>query len=164
MLKSQDIVIALYLANEHNSGSSVREISSRLEISIGEISNSLKRLVASKLLDASSRKILKANLMEFLVHGLQYVFPPEKMAPGKGLPTAWGHEVFSEISANEIPVLQHIDGKAYGPAIKPFYKNMANALLRDKELYMWVAVVDALRMGRSREKKIAIEKLKELLG
>ena len=49
MLKSQDIVIALYLANEHNSGSSMREISSRLEISIGEISNSLKRLVASKL-------------------------------------------------------------------------------------------------------------------
>ena len=54
------------------------------------------------------------------------------MAPSKWLPAALGHEAFVNISAKEVPVLQHIDGEAYGPAVKPFHKNMTDASLREK--------------------------------
>jgi hypothetical protein len=46
-----------------------------------------------------------------------------------------------------------------GIAFSPLYKNAPQAALRDPKLYELLALVDAIREGRSREREIAIREL-----
>jgi hypothetical protein len=57
----------------------------------------------------------------------------------------------------------HPEGKSRGIALAPLYKTVPIAALRDPLLYEKLALVDALRDGRTRERKLAEEELKKLL-
>jgi hypothetical protein len=48
-------------------------------------------------------------------------------------------------------------------AIDPLYKSMPEACLKDAKLYEALALVDALRIGRAREKNLAQDLLTQLL-
>jgi hypothetical protein len=50
-----------------------------------------------------------------------------------------------------------------GQAIEPLYPNVAEACLKDSVFYEFMALCDALRVGRAREKNLAIEILKQRL-
>ena len=52
-------------------------------------------------------------------------------------------------------------GKARGQSIEPLYKSLIEAVQNDNELYEMLALVDALRVGRAREKQVAIQELEE---
>ena len=50
-----------------------------------------------------------------------------------------------------------------GIALAPLYKTVPIAAMRDPLLYEKLALVDALRDGRTRERKLAEQELKKLL-
>lgn len=50
-----------------------------------------------------------------------------------------------------------------GQAIEPLYKSVPFAVRRDNELYAYLALLDAIRMGNARESNLAIKMLKERL-
>jgi hypothetical protein len=50
-----------------------------------------------------------------------------------------------------------------GYAITPIYSSVPKAALNDQRLHELLALVDALRVGRARERQIAGEELKRLL-
>ena len=54
-----------------------------------------------------------------------------------------------------IPVWPYGEGKQRGVSLAPLYKTAPIAALRDKSLYELLALADALRDGRVRERKIA---------
>jgi hypothetical protein len=57
------------------------------------------------------------------------------------------------------PVWPYAEGPLRGIAFSPLYKNVPQAALRDSKLYELLALVDAIREGRAREREIAIREL-----
>jgi hypothetical protein len=66
-------------------------------------------------------------------------------------------------SKEPIPVWPHPEGKKRGIALAPLYETVPEAALRDHALYEKLALVDALRDGRVRERKLAEQEFKKLL-
>jgi hypothetical protein len=122
------------------------------------------RLRASRLLhgpDLKDRPNISA-LEEFLIHGLKYAFPAEHSSVTRGIPTSYAAEPLkSEIAmSNELPpVWPWPEGDTRGVGLEPLYKKVPRAALRDSELYALLALVDAIRDGRARERKIAEQHL-----
>ena len=52
-------------------------------------------------------------------------------------------------------------GQMRGQAIEPLYKSVVKAVAGDPLLYELLALVDAVRVGRIREKELAVEQLKK---
>ncbi len=157
-MKAQDVMVAATMAS--HAPMTVVGLGALLHISKSEVSNAIKRLASSHLLAISGneRKCLTGNLREFLHHGLKYVFPAHLGAPARGLATAWGHpRLAAEISATEIPVLPLIDGNVYGPSLRPLYDSLPVACKANDRVYELAAIIDCLRLGRSREISLALK-------
>ena len=85
----------------------------------------------------------------------------------RGVPTSFGALPLSNhISASpeEAPVWPHPEGSARGPSVEPLYRYVPQAVLADSVLHEFLALLDALRTGRSRERALAQQLLAERLG
>jgi hypothetical protein len=105
-------------------------------------------------------------LEEFLIHGLKYAFPAEHSGVTRGVPTSYAAEPLkSEISSpDELPpVWPWPEGDTRGVGLEPLYKKVPQAALRDRKLYELLSLVDAIRDGRARERKIAEQELVQRL-
>ncbi len=87
------------------------------------------------------------------------------------IPTSYAAEPLkSEISiSNDLPpVWPWHDGDTRGVGLEPLYKNVSRAALRDPALYQLLALVDAIRDGRARERNLAerdlVHRLKSIHG
>jgi len=97
-------------------------------------------------------------LRNFLLHGVPYAFPARQKESTRGMPTAWAAPALSaKISSSEQPppVWPDPDGTVQGTAVEPLYPSVPGAARRNPALYDLLALVDALRIGRARERKIA---------
>ena len=156
-LKPQDVVVALKLCAYPNGRPAMSIIANDLSLSPSEVHGAIGRLRASRLLYGKDRPNISA-LEEFLVHGLKYAFPAEHGEVTRGIPTSYAAEPLkSEISmSNDLPpVWPWREGNTRGVGLEPLYKSVPAAALRDPNLYQLLALVDAIRDGRARERKIA---------
>ena len=159
-LKPQDIVVALKLCAYPDIRPAMSVIANDLSLSPSEVHGAIKRLRASRLLHGPSlneRPNISA-LEEFLVHGLKYAFPAEHGEVTRGIPTSYAAEPLkNEVSMlNDLPpVWPWQEGNTRGVGFEPLYKSVPQAALRDSKLYQLLALVDAIRDGRARERKIA---------
>ena len=55
----------------------------------------------------------------------------------------------------EAPVWAHPAGQAKGPTLSPLYRTAPEAALADPALHRLLALLDALRTGRARERAMA---------
>ncbi|MDC6366702.1 hypothetical protein [Flagellimonas amphidinii] len=132
-----------------------------LHISQSEISKSLARSKYAGLLDMSGKKVFRLALMEFLQYGIRYVFPQQPGPIVRGVPTAHSAPPLKDlIRSNENYVWPSGRGTARGQSIIPLYSSVTKAVQNDLMLYELLALVDAIRVGRAREKEIAIKELK----
>jgi hypothetical protein len=63
-----------------------------------------------------------------------------------------------------IPVWPDSDGTRQGAAVEPLYRSVPIAAKNDPALYDLLALVDALRIGRARERKFAEQELERRLS
>lgn len=165
MLKPQDICTLLKVLVAEP-GWSYSRLALELGLSSGELHNSIKRATIAKLYDANRNRPKAAALEEFLIHGVKYAFPVVPGTLTRGVPTGFsapclvGH---FEIGPNGHTVWPSAVGDQRGVAIEPLYKSMPEACLKDAKLYEALALVDALRIGRAREKSLAQDLLAQLL-
>jgi len=61
-------------------------------------------------------------------------------------------------------VWQSADGKTRGPSLVPLYGAAPRAALEDEHLYRSLALVDVLRLGELRERRLAQGLLDETLS
>lgn len=182
-MKSQDIVILLKLMSlkSHNSEDSssqnellehysVRSLEASLGISKTEVSASINRSLSSGIAtrDRKSRMVKpsRRNLINFITHGLKFVFPVRPGAMQRGLPTAFDAPGLQGklFSAGEvINVWPYAEGEQMGQSITPLFKTVPEAALKDQRLYEYLALVDAIRLGNQREAKLASDLLSERL-
>ena len=87
-IKPQDIAILLKLVALGDKKWRHVDLVAALGLSQTEISFALNRCRTVGFLDSAKKKVMKAALLEFLIHGLKYVFPARPGPIARGLPTA----------------------------------------------------------------------------
>lgn len=163
-MKSQDLVVALKFVAS-GQAKSFADLGASLGISASEAHAAVRRLVEARLWDSDSKRVNRQALLGFLVHGAPYAFPAALKEATRGVATGWGAPVFQgKIVSNELPpVWPDPQGEVRGQAVKPLYPSVVHAAKLDPQLYDLLALVDALRLGRARERKIAEQELEKRL-
>jgi hypothetical protein len=162
-MRPQDIVILLKIIALNQNSWRQPDLAHQLSISQAEISDSLFRSFIAGLMDDSKKTVYKKTLYEFLIHGVKYVFPQSPGAMVRGMPTAHSAPPLSESirSSNGIYVWPDDEGSIRGEAIEPLYPTVPKAAKLDNTFYQLIALVDAIRVGKSREYQIASVELKK---
>ena len=105
------------------------------------------------------------NLAEFALHGARYAFPGVRLPLTGGVPTSHSAPVFAGVFAPGSTdfVWPHPNGKVRGVGVKPLHPSVPFAAMQDAKLYDLLALFDALRVGKARERGMALEQLQALI-
>jgi DNA-binding Lrp family transcriptional regulator len=163
-LKPQDIMVVLKLCSYERKRPPMSMVAADLNMSPSEIHAAIKRLQQARLLHGPEmqEKPNLSALEEFLVHGIKYAFPAEHGQVTRGVPTSFAASPLKDeiVSGDELPpVWPWVEGETRGIALEPLYRTAPAAALRDPILYELLALVDAIRDGRARERKLAEKEL-----
>lgn len=168
-LKPQDLLVLLKLIAMGKKPWSFNQLSVDLGMSASEVHAAVQRALAARLASKEGDEIRPnlRNLEEFLLHGVQYVFVPERGEINRGLPTAHAvapmNSVFVEDNEPP-PVWPDPEGDVRGESFSPLYKSVPFAAKKDPKLYQLLALVDGIRAGRARERAFAKKELKKRLA
>ncbi len=113
----------------------------------------------------SAAVVNRHNLAEFALHGAKYAFAPERLPAGPGVPTSHSAPAFAGVFApgHEPLVWPDAHGTVRGEGLLPLHPCVPGAALRDPALYELLALFDALRAGRARERGMASTRLQKLI-
>ena len=164
-IKAQDILVLLKIVAMENRPWKQSDLADALGISRAEVSNSLNRSASVGFLD-SERNLQLSALFEFIQYGLKYVFPATPGPICRGIATSHSARPIAEkliVNKDDIYVWPSSEGDARGQSIEPLYHSVPLAIKNDPKLYELLVLVDACRVGRVREQKIAIDELKKRL-
>ena len=159
-MRPQDIVVLLKIAAKGKKPWLMKDLSNELNISASEVSESIHRSVIAGLIAPDKKHLMKLALLEFLEHGLRYVYPQQAGALVRGMPTAYSAPPLDQFIASVEPyVWPYAEGKVRGQAIEPLHPKVPESCLKDPLFYRLMALCDALRVGKAREKKLVIGEL-----
>ena len=131
------------------------------------VSRALRTAESLKLYTPSRKRVNGAQLEGALVHGARYFLAPTRGGEVRGMPTAWAAPpLSSEIATAEPlpPVWPDPMGEIRGLSVEPLHPNVPKAARRDPDLYELLALLDVLRVGEVRERKLAERALHERLS
>jgi hypothetical protein len=167
ILKPQDIFIMLKLVGRDGSEWSYPALSHELSMSASEVHAGVKRAVAARLMDMHRKIPIKTNLLEFLIHGVKYAYPPDRGGLTRGMPTSYAAQPLRELIMQPDeppPVWPDPQGQVRGYEFSPLYSSVPHACKADSKLYEVLALVDAIRDGRARERQIAIKEIQSRIS
>jgi hypothetical protein len=169
MLRPVDIVVLLKLTLEVGRRPPYIQIGKALHLYPSEVYTSIKRARASHLVHGLVKedRLNRTALIEFLLHGIRYAFPAQLGAMTRGVPTSYAAAPLNKFinpDGYPPPVWPHAEGSVRGFAFAPLHKNVPKAALEDGMLYELLALVDAVRDGRTRERELAGRELTERLS
>jgi hypothetical protein len=163
-MRPHDIVVILKIAAKQDQNWYMKDLSYELGISGSEISESINRSIIAGLIFPDKKRLMKSAILDFLQYGLLYVYPQEPGALVRGMATAHSAPPLSDtIKSEEAYVWPYGKGNLRGQAIEPLHPNVPEACSKDQKFYELMALCDVLRVGRAREKNLAIEELKNRL-
>jgi hypothetical protein len=113
----------------------------------------------------SAAVVNRRNLAEFALHGAKYAFAAERLPVGPGVPTSHAAPAFDGVfsQGHEPLVWPDAHGSVRGEGLLPLHPCVPGAALRDPMLYEMLALFDALRTGRARERNMAAARLQALV-
>lgn len=168
MLLEQDLYVLLNLAVNPQRRWTFSSLSQDLLISPSQLHLGLNRANLSGLYHFDERRVVKSALEEFVIHGVRYAYPAEKGPIIRGMPTSFAAPPLKMqlVLTNDtnIPVWDDAEGTAVGYSIKPLHLHAPKVCWRDHAFYEILALVDAIREGRARERKLASEEIHKRLG
>ena len=167
-LKPQDILFLLKMVAMGKKPWSFNKIAIELGMSPSEVHAAAQRALAARLAIKEGENIWPnaRSLEDFLFHGIQYVFVPERGGLDRGMPTSYAAapmDAWFVEDSEPPPVWPDPEGEVRGESFSPLYKSAPVAAKNDHELYQLLALVDAIRGGRARERDIAKKELKKRL-
>lgn len=161
-LLPQDVLVLLKLVSYGGQRPPMAQMAADLGLSSSQVHASLKRLERSRLIAPSTNEPRPRAVEEFLLHGVKYAFPAFRGEATRGMPTAYAAPPLSAaISAGGDlpPVWPHAEGTVRGLTLEPLHKAAPKAAKQDPLLYELLALLDALREGRARERQLAESEL-----
>jgi len=162
-LRPSDVAVALWLARAPQAP--YQALATALGLGLAEVHRGVRRLEVAGLVAPGERRVHRQALLEFLVHGVRYVFPPLLGAEERGVPTAAGAPALTgKLPAGPAVVWPDESGGGRGRSLLPLYRRAPRAALADDYLYRTLALVDVLRLGQLRERRLAQTLLDEDLS
>lgn len=140
-----------------------------LTMSQSMVHSAVKRATQAKLFDAYSKRPVRKALEEFLIHGVKYAYPPDIGTVTRGIPTAFASPMLRDKFVHsdnefEMHVWPHPEGNKRGLELSPLYKSVPEIAKRDTKLYAALGLLDAIRIGKARERQLAEELLQGMLN
>lgn len=168
-LKPQDVLFLLKLVVKDEEPWTFNELAIELGMSPSEVHGAASRTVAARLAIKDEKRVRPniRNLLEYLIHGIQYSFIPDRGGMNRGVPTAYAAAPLIDrfVSDSEPPpVWPDPNGKIRGESFSPLYKSVPVAAKKDSKLYELLALVDAIRGGKAREREMAKKEIKKRFG
>jgi hypothetical protein len=167
VLKPQDVLVLLHLAVTPGAWN-YASVAQALGLSTSAIHSAVARAIRCGLVDQHTRRVRKDELLEFLTHGLRFVLPVDRGSVTSGMPTAHGAAPLKNrirSQAGELPpIWPDPESRQRGESWQPIHPSAVFAARRDPNLYQALALVDAVRGGRLRERKLAVEELRRRLA
>jgi len=160
-MKPQDILVLAKIIAKGKKPWQGQDLAAELCISKSEISESLNRSRYARLLDFSKQKVNSAAFLEFLAHGIRYVYPAVIKGRQKGFLTAFSAAPLNKRIVSKTAIIWASEnGTAFGESIEPIYPAVVRAIQKDKVLYELMSLIEAIRIGRVREIEFAKNELK----
>lgn len=166
VMRPLDVVILLKKITPSGLNMNGKQLAESLGISAAEVSIAMERNRVAQLVDANKNRVNILALRDFLVYGIRYCFPVQPGSMVRGIPTAASAYPVSHSIATGVDkfVWKLSNGSDRGQSIVPLYNNAPFAAQKDLDLYALLAIVDSLRIGKSRERQSAIEELDKYLN
>jgi hypothetical protein len=166
VLKPQDVVVCLALLSTEAERLSYPALARRVGLSLSETHAAVRRATHAGLVQPDGRTVRRQALLEFLVHGLKYVFAPDWTGVTRGIPTAHAAPPLNaEFPDDELPpVWPDARGEKRGQGLDPLYRTVPRVAREDRALYEWLALIDAIRAGRARERTLAQKEITRRLS
>lgn len=147
---------------------SFSELATSVGLSKGEAHNAVRRSLEAGIVTAAGGKVTVAEkkLHTFLVHGLPTAHYAVRGPVSKGTPTAFSAPLFAgKAVAPAIPMVWKWEsgGKIQGETLEPLYWTVPEAAAADGLLYELLVLVDGIRVGGPRERKLAETMLEKIL-
>ena len=162
-LRPSDLVVACQLAVTPSA--QFLELANSTGISAGECHNAVRRLRLARILMAGERRPATEVLHSFLVQGAPFAFPPVLGALTIGTATAHSSPSFRTVlDSAEGFVWPDAAGDSRGQSLIPLFPGAPSLPDKNQPLYDLLTIVDALRVGTTRVRKIAAEMLAERLA
>lgn len=164
MLKPIDLMVLCWLVSRGPAAvaTTQAQLATGLGIAQSAVSRSLGQLRRSGLVEDGEPRRTAAE--ELMVHGVRYVYPARLGPPTRGLPTAYSGPVLASLLvADSVLVWPTEASEAFGPSLEPIHPAVPAAALRDAPFYEIMSLLDALRVGRARERKLAQSELRARL-
>lgn len=161
-LRPQDVLVLAKLVSYSVRRPPMAQMAGALGLSPSQVHASLKRLERSRLIGPSTHEPKLRAVEEFLLHGVKYVFPASRGDATRGTPTAYAAPPLSDAispGGDLPPVWPDADGRVRGLTLEPLHKAVPKAAKHDTLLYELLALIDALREGRARERQLAEREL-----
>ena len=169
-LRGQDLLVLFKQVSQPDQVRTYAALGEALHLSTSQAHRSVQRCLASGLAVAHSRgewRAVRSALLEFSIHGVRYAFPAKPGTQKRGIPTSIGAAPLNALinaASGEAPVWPHPKGTTKGPAVAPISPTAPDAAIVDPTLHQLLALLDALRIGRARERELAAKLLGEALA
>lgn len=160
----QDVVVALMLVARPEEGWTHAALGSETFQSASQAHAAVRRLREARLVAPEGWAVRRGALLEFLTAGLPYTFPVEPKGRTLGVATAWSHAPVQGrlgLTGEEALAWPDRDGDFRGLAVAPLHAAVPRIARGDARLHAWFALVDCLRLGRARERRLAAEALEQ---
>ncbi|MBO5532977.1 MAG: hypothetical protein J5977_11060 [Fibrobacter sp.] len=166
VMRPIDVVILLKKITHQGIVMNGKQLADSLCVSAAEVSVAMERNRIAQLVDESKSRVNILALRDFLVYGIRYCFPAKPGSIVRGVPTASSAGIIKQTVATngEQYVWKNSLGTERGQSIIPLYPKASEAARKDTDLYALLVIVDSLRIGKARERNVAIEELDKYLN
>ena len=165
MLKPQELFILVALSGREDTEWTYAQLARELQMPTSQVFKSLERAETAGLFVREKRRVIRRNLLEFLIHGVRYSFAVKPGRLTRGIPAGWGAPGLSDVmlETTEEYVWPHATGSMRGQEVEPLHDSLPIVASQDPKLHALFALVDIIRVGSARERKVAATELEKRL-
>jgi hypothetical protein len=161
-MRPHDVAVLVKIIALGHSRWKMKDLAESLFLSPSEISESINRSIQGQLISTDKKSIYKLALLDFLNFGLKHVFPAQLGTVVQGMPTAISATPLANFFFADIPYVWPFEkGSTKGISIAPLYNNLPKACLSDDRFHELMNLIEALRIGKARERNLALELLRD---
>ncbi|HEX5763148.1 MAG TPA: hypothetical protein VFY04_08505 [Solirubrobacterales bacterium] len=166
MVKDSDVYVLSGLL-AHDGAWSYRSLAERLHVPHPVVQRALERAKGADLYSVDRREVHFPHFEEFALHALRFVAPARLGALTPGVPAAWAAEpmvaAIRSSGDEPPPVWPYAHGRVRGQAIEPLHSAAPEAVENWPELGEVLALLDSLRAGDVRVRKVAGDLFSKML-